>query len=67
MARDLAQALAPGGVAVLAGLLRRQERMVLAAHRMQGLAMAGRLAIDGWSTLILRRGPGKGGPGDDRR
>jgi ribosomal protein L11 methyltransferase len=67
MARDLAGALAPGGVAVLAGLLRRQERMVLSAHRMQGLAMAGRIAIDGWSTLILRRGPGKEGPGEDRR
>ena len=59
MARDLAGALAPGGVAVLAGLLRRQEPMVLGAHRMQGLAMAGRLAIDGWSTLILRRSPAR--------
>ena len=56
MARDLARALAPGGVAVLSGLLRRQERMVLAAHRMQGLALADRIAIEGWSTLILRRG-----------
>ncbi len=37
MARDLSGALAPGGVAILAGLLRRQEPMVLAAHRMQGL------------------------------
>jgi ribosomal protein L11 methyltransferase len=57
MARDLARALAPGGVAVLSGLLRRQEKIVLAAHRMQGLAMVGRLVIEGWSTLILRRGP----------
>jgi ribosomal protein L11 methyltransferase len=57
MARDLAGALAPGGVAILAGLLRRQERMVLAAHRMQGLAMSERVAIEGWSTLILRGGP----------
>ncbi len=56
MARDLAHALAPGGVAVLSGLLRRQERMVLAAHRMQGLALARRIAIEGWSTLILRSG-----------
>jgi len=55
MARDLARALAPGGVAVLAGLLRRQEAMVLSAHRAQGLALAGRLVIEGWSTLILRR------------
>jgi ribosomal protein L11 methyltransferase len=58
MAHDLAGALAPGGIAILAGLLRRQEPMVLAAHRMQGLAMVGRLAIEGWSTLIVRRGPG---------
>src|SRR4051812_42162983 len=58
MARDLAGALMPGGVAVLSGLLRRQERMVLSAHRMQGLAMAGRIAIEGWSTLILRSGAG---------
>jgi ribosomal protein L11 methyltransferase len=58
MARDLSRALAPGGVAILAGLLRRQEPMVLAAHRMQRLRMSQRLAIDGWSTLILRRGPG---------
>jgi ribosomal protein L11 methyltransferase len=56
MARDLAHALAPGGIAVLSGLLRRQERMVLAAHRMQELALARRIAIEGWSTLILRSG-----------
>jgi ribosomal protein L11 methyltransferase len=60
MARDLARALAPGGVAVLAGLLRRQEATVLAAHRMQRLTLAGRLAIDDWSTLILRRRPDSG-------
>ena len=58
MAHDLSGALAPGGVAILAGLLRRQEPMVLAAHRIQPLALSKRLVIDGWSTLILRRGPG---------
>ena len=56
MARDLKRALAPGGVAVLAGLLRRQEPLVLAAHRAQGLALERRLIIEGWSTLILRSG-----------
>jgi ribosomal protein L11 methyltransferase len=56
MAHDLARALAPGGVAVLAGLLERQEALVLAAHRGQGLALERRLVIDGWSTLILRSG-----------
>lgn len=56
MARDLKRALAPGGIAVLAGLLRRQEAQVLAPHRAQGLALDRRLVIEGWSTLILRRG-----------
>ena len=56
MARDLARAIRPGGVAVLAGLLRRQEALVLAAHRAQGLALMRRLVIEGWSTLVLRSG-----------
>lgn len=55
MAADLARSLAPHGRAVLSGLLRRQEAMVLAAHRGQGLALERRLLIDGWSTLILLR------------
>jgi ribosomal protein L11 methyltransferase len=56
MARDLKRALAPGGVAVLAGLLARQEPLVLSAHRAQGLALQRRLLIEGWSTLILSSG-----------
>jgi ribosomal protein L11 methyltransferase len=56
MARDLARAIAPDGTAILAGLLRRQEALVVAAHRAQGLALERRLVIEGWSTLILRSG-----------
>jgi len=56
MARDLGRAIAPGGVAILAGLLRRQEALVVAAHRAQGLALVRRIVIDGWSTLILAAG-----------
>ncbi|HWB50919.1 MAG TPA: 50S ribosomal protein L11 methyltransferase [Stellaceae bacterium] len=55
MARDLARVTAPGGTVILSGLLRRQEAGVLAAYRRQLLALAGRVVIDGWSTLILRR------------
>ena len=55
MARDLRRALAPGGVAVLAGLIDRQEPYVLAAHRAQRLSLVRRIAVDGWSTIILRR------------
>jgi ribosomal protein L11 methyltransferase len=60
MARDLAGALTPGGVAVLSGLLRRQEAMVMAAHRAQGLKLVRRIAIEGWSTLILGSGRASG-------
>ncbi|MBY0337617.1 MAG: 50S ribosomal protein L11 methyltransferase [Acetobacteraceae bacterium] len=55
MARDLADHLAPGGVAILAGLLGVQARMVLAAHRAQGLVLERRLDLEPWCTLVLRR------------
>jgi ribosomal protein L11 methyltransferase len=52
-APQLARHLAPGGIAVLSGLLTSQERMVLAAHRAQGLRLRQRLVQQGWSTLVL--------------
>jgi ribosomal protein L11 methyltransferase len=55
MATPLARNLAPRGVAVLAGLLRRQERMVLAAHRAQGLALLARRRLGDWTTLVVGR------------
>lgn len=55
MSKDLALHLKPGGYAVLAGLLERQERMVLAAHQMQGLSLEKRILIDGWACLALRK------------
>jgi ribosomal protein L11 methyltransferase len=55
MARDLARGVAPGGRAILAGLLRRQEAGVLAAYRAQGLTLDFRIVLDGWSTLVLRK------------
>ena len=60
MAKDLARALAPGGVAVLSGLLARQETAVLAAHRAQGLHLRRRIAIAGWHTLVLASRAGIG-------
>jgi ribosomal protein L11 methyltransferase len=55
MARDLARVLTPDGRAVLAGLLPRQEAIVLVAHRCCGLALERRYVVDGWSSLVLRR------------
>jgi ribosomal protein L11 methyltransferase len=57
MAFDLARALAPGGRAVLSGLLCRQEPIVLTAHRSCGIILEGRVVVEGWSTLILRSRP----------
>jgi ribosomal protein L11 methyltransferase len=55
MATDIARALAPGGRAVLSGLLRSQERVVLAPHRSCGIVLERRIVIDGWSTLVMHR------------
>ncbi len=53
LAKDLRNNLAPGGVAVLSGLLAKQEAMVLAAHRAQGLYLEERIVKDEWHTLII--------------
>ncbi|MCQ8277867.1 50S ribosomal protein L11 methyltransferase [Acetobacteraceae bacterium KSS8] len=55
MAKSLAAKLAPGGTVILAGLLDSQARMVLAAHRRQGLVLERKLVEGYWATLILRR------------
>jgi ribosomal protein L11 methyltransferase len=54
MATHLAARLAPGGYAVLAGLLNDQARFVLAAHRRHGLALDFTLREGNWTTLALR-------------
>ncbi len=57
MARTLATQLAPGGTAILSGLLDTHVRMVLAAHRRAGLALAGTVSEGRWTTLVLRKAP----------
>jgi ribosomal protein L11 methyltransferase len=57
MAASLERHLGENGVAVLSGLLYRQERLVLSAHRQQGLSLAARVRINGWSSLVLVRRP----------
>lgn len=55
MAPDLARRLAPGGHAILSGLLAGQERWVLAPHREQGLRLHSRVVLGDWATLVLAR------------
>jgi ribosomal protein L11 methyltransferase len=56
LAPDLARVLAKNGHAVLSGLLREQEKDVLAAHEAAGLALDFRLRLGDWSVLVLRKG-----------
>ena len=53
MAPDLAARLAPGGVAVLSGLLRGEAVAVSAAHRAQGLRPGDRIDRGDWTTLVM--------------
>lgn len=53
MAGDLRRVLAPGGSLILSGLLRSQERAVLARYRARRLRLTRRLALGDWVTLVL--------------
>jgi ribosomal protein L11 methyltransferase len=55
MAKQLAAHLAPGGTAILAGLLDMQVRAVLAAHTRQGLRLDRTFREGSWVTLVLRK------------
>lgn len=55
MAGSLSRHLAPGGVAILAGLLDSQRRLVMSAHRRHGVVLQGTYAEGKWATLTLRK------------
>lgn len=55
LAQDIKGALKPGGYAILSGLLRTQQRRVLAAYLSRGFRLKRRLHRDAWATLVLRR------------
>jgi ribosomal protein L11 methyltransferase len=55
MARSLATGLAPGGTAILSGLLRSQANAVVSAHRGHGLALEASIQEGPWTTLIVRK------------
>jgi ribosomal protein L11 methyltransferase len=55
LSHDIKLALKPGGIAILSGLLRTQERRVLAAYTSKGFRLVRRLHRDAWATLVLRR------------
>ena len=55
LSSDIRTALKPGGVAILSGLLRSQERFVRAAYLSRGFRLQRRYHRDAWATLVLKR------------
>jgi ribosomal protein L11 methyltransferase len=55
LASPIKGALKPGGLVILSGLLRTQERYVRAAYRSRGFSVVSRLHRDAWATLVMRR------------
>ncbi|MCQ2965145.1 MAG: 50S ribosomal protein L11 methyltransferase [Alphaproteobacteria bacterium] len=58
MAKDLSANLSEHGVAILSGLLYKQENWVISAHKRAGLKLKKRYRIEGWSTLIMGKDEG---------
>jgi ribosomal protein L11 methyltransferase len=56
MARPLHMHAKPHARIVLSGLLHAQANAALASYHAQGLALEKRIRLDGWTTLVLRRG-----------
>jgi ribosomal protein L11 methyltransferase len=55
LAPALARSLAPGGRAILSGLMTDQAPEVLEAHKRQGLVPESERRLDDWSVLLLRK------------
>jgi ribosomal protein L11 methyltransferase len=56
LARECARHLAPGGIAVLSGLLDRQAARVIAPHRQARLRLRHEITIGIWTTLVMSKG-----------
>ena len=59
LAAPLARLAAPHARIVLSGLLPSQANAVIAVCRAQGLHLEQRSVLDGWATLVMRRGNGR--------
>lgn len=55
LAPDMSLHVAPGGYAILSGILNTQADEVVAAYKRAGFTLAARDEISEWTTLVLRR------------
>jgi ribosomal protein L11 methyltransferase len=60
IAAPMTRILAPNARVVLSGLLTSQANAALSFYRARALTLERRIALDGWITLVLRRGSGHG-------
>lgn len=56
LAPDMAKSIAPGGVAILSGILNQQADEVAGVYRQAGFELLERDEQAEWTTLVLRRG-----------
>ena len=66
LAVPLCRLAAPSARVVLSGLLPSHVNAALAIYRTQGLTLERRIHLEGWTTLVLRRGPKQNRPGRGR-
>ena len=55
LAGDMAQALQPGGKAILSGILNEQADEVIAHYARSGINLVSRDEIGDWTTLLLEK------------
>jgi ribosomal protein L11 methyltransferase len=55
LSHSIRGALKPGGLVILSGLLRTQERFVKAAYLSHGFRVVRRIHRDAWCTLVMQR------------
>ncbi len=67
LARDCGRSMTPGGIAVLSGLLSRQQGGVLAAYRAQGFRLLWCTPLGDWTTLVLAKGQARKRDGAEGR
>ncbi|NQV43477.1 MAG: 50S ribosomal protein L11 methyltransferase [Rhodospirillales bacterium] len=55
LARDLGRVIAPGGIAILSGVVERDAAWMIRVHRLVGFHLLNHTVIKGWSTLVLEK------------
>ncbi|MBC8242170.1 MAG: 50S ribosomal protein L11 methyltransferase [Alphaproteobacteria bacterium] len=55
LAYDLGRVIAPGGIAIVSGVVERDAAWMIKVHRLVGLHLLRHTVIKGWSTLVMEK------------